>query len=137
MTEISVKAAEVCDCSHHGELRSRESRAITRGQVQSQRCTLLTHFHQPGPSANRGTDIQNLSLWRHFSFRRLSVLPSLPIAPPSCSCLQTSLGYLAGLGLFVCAEASPVEVSGILIRLAGLSREWGESSGERVCCELP
>ncbi|KAH0504387.1 Kalirin [Microtus ochrogaster] len=29
------------------------------------------------------------------------------------------------------------EVSGILTKLAGLRREWGEISGERVCCELP
>lgn len=35
------------------------------------------------------------------------------------------------------AVASPVEVSGILTRLAGLRKEWGEISGERVCCELP
>lgn len=28
-------------------------------------------------------------------------------------------------------------MSGILTRLAGLRRESGESSGERVCCELP
>lgn len=39
--------------------------------------------------------------------------------------------------LLSAAVASLVEVSGILTRLAGLGREWGEGSGERVCCEPP
>lgn len=37
--------------------------------------------------------------------------------------------------LLSAAVASLVEVSGILTRLAGLKRERGEGSGERVCCE--
>lgn len=37
--------------------------------------------------------------------------------------------------LLSAAVASLVEVSGILTRLVGLRRQWGEVSGERVCCE--
>lgn len=43
----------------------------------------------------------------------------------------------AGSLLSVAAVASLVEVSGILTRLVGLRREWGEGCGERVCCEPP
>lgn len=39
--------------------------------------------------------------------------------------------------LLSAAVASLVEVSGVLTKLAGLRRQWGEGPGERVCCEPP